>query len=72
MKKGDAIVCIDDISMYTEDKLNYLTMGKVYIINDNTQTPSITDDNGELYYFRPSRFKLLSEIREEKINELLK
>lgn len=77
-KIGDIIICVDNCS-YSRSSSTDLTLNKVYtVINiekgpvsrDNYYVTIIDDDNVECSYV-DTRFKLLSEIREEKLNILL-
>ncbi len=83
MKKGDLVVCIDagiDTGHLEEHKfLIYninLTLGKVYkILILDMKYPNriwIINDNGYRDFYSLDRFKLLSEIRKEKLEKLEK
>ena len=51
----------------------YLTIGKTYDINNyNDKCYKIINDNNKDWYYSKEYFKPLSEIRNEKINKLLK
>ena len=61
-------ICIDSDGTWK------LTSGKMYeikIINDAFHCCTVIDDYGESIEVFTSRFKLLSDIREEKLNQLL-
>ncbi len=67
------VICIDNGSNgYGSGR--GLTLNKVYdVIDDNwTHSYLIIDDKGDKTQYIIQRFKLLSEVREEKINEILK
>jgi hypothetical protein len=62
------VVCIDNKGLE-----KYLTISKNYdvIKVHNNGDYHIMRNDGEMYWFYPKYFKLLSEIRTEKINKLL-
>ena len=70
MKKGDIVV-------YTNENLfSSITKGKQYevigsfVTSLGTMAIMIYDDNGDIHGIEMYRFKPLSEIREEKLNEI--
>ena len=69
-------ICIDD-KFLPEDGSNSwdgtLTEGKVYIITSSSQnTYKIIDNYGNIKGLYKKRFKLLEEMRTERIEEILK
>lgn len=70
-KKGEYITCIttkhDDYSSW-----KYITKGKQYIVIDNTNGYTILDDSGRLYTFSIKQFHTQEELRDIKIEDLLK
>ena len=53
-------------------KLN-LTLGKIYKnIGDNNYTTNVENDIGNICSYMNSRFRLLSEFRNEKIDKIIK
>ena len=74
MKKGDIVVCIDN-----SDRERYITKGKQYEILDKGLVPergnartyiTILDNFGDKRDLLSTRFKIIPEWREEKLNEL--
>ncbi len=66
MKKGDKVV-------YCGDMRVLLTLNNLYEVLDisaNDAFINIIDNNGELNWFVGRRFKLLSEVRKEKLLKL--
>jgi hypothetical protein len=77
MRKGESIVFVSSILANSLKSLMYLTIGKVYIISQNSDNHHIwvVDDNGHEMGFavRTYTFEKLSENRKKKlikINEL--
>ena len=74
MKKGDRVVCIkngNDIHVFD------ITIGKSYIVidfidrnKDGIFTPVIMNDEGFKDWYPIKWFKLLSEVRNEKLKRL--
>lgn len=66
MKEGDIIVCVEP--KWT----SLLTLNKHYVVVNlySNDEISIIQDNGEIGYYSEIRFKLLSEYRENKLNDL--
>ena len=61
------VVCINN-----SDGWHYLTKGKIYdIIKEDNYNYNIINNKGYNSWYPKSCFKLLSEIRNEKINKLL-
>ena len=73
MKKGDLVVCVDN--MVCDD---VLTLGKVYKVlevresenGDYSDVICVEDDFFRMRYYYKYRFKLLSEVRKEKLLKL--
>jgi hypothetical protein len=62
------IVCVDNDGGWED----FLTLGKTYdVIYNNKYCYNILNDNGDDDWFNNSRFKILTEIRNDKINKLL-
>lgn len=59
------VVCIE--------KMGGLTLGKIYqeVGGGDETFYTIINDNGEFMIYFKSRFKPLSDIREEKLNQIL-
>ena len=77
MKKGDIVVCTNDVFFkeYNGFDGDAITKWKQYEVLGNSirygrMTITICDDRGDILDYRENRFRLLSEIREEKLNEL--
>ena len=73
--KGEKVICMD--ADYGKYSLGGLTVGKVYIIEEVSFWGSratwytIIGDDGLKNSHISGRFKLLSDIREEKLNQIL-
>ena len=68
---GDVVICVD-ITGLTSVFKPPLTLGKEYVIKEiDTKTYYVFNDSGNRLNYMKHRFKLLSEIREEKINDIL-
>ena len=70
------VVCIDNQVVYHNLYYQnvYLTIGKCYVVYSEGSTGNtfcITDDRDIKDWYSKVRFKLLSEVRNEKLNELL-
>ncbi len=82
MKRGDIVVCINvetyQLGKSTVNDGKELTLGKRYILLDIRNRPlyqghfhfKVINDRGYEEYFSPFRFRLLSEIRKEKLEKL--
>lgn len=71
MKAGDIVVCIN-AGVYGNTP-NTITDGKHYevcSVSLDALYVSIRNDRGRMGHFKAKRFKLLSDIREEKLKEL--
>ncbi len=69
MKAGDLIVCLD------AENCRDITYGKTYKVEDgpfgnHIDGVAIKNDNGKIREYYKSRFRLLQEIREDKLKEL--
>lgn len=68
MKKGDKVVCIKS------DKSHLLILNDIYTINKflkvNGKKNYISLEEITTDFFKSKRFKLLTEIRKEKINSI--
>lgn len=69
------IVCINPY--YENNKYFYLTYGRVYYAESVDKDCSgeimnynFKNDIGEYFWYDPDRFRLLSDIRDEKLGEL--
>ena len=68
------IICIKSYHEIVGPRYTNYNVGKTYILCDDG---CITDDNGRHYWWRidgdelKEHFKLLEDIREERINEIL-
>jgi hypothetical protein len=74
-KVGDIAVCIEikDCDRLYKHATYRLTIGKKYTITvSNTHTIGVIGDNGVETFPYHFQFKLLSDIREERINTILK
>jgi hypothetical protein len=78
------VVCIDNNGMwgYISDHapLVPLTIGKIYTVENVNNSPDfcapstkayVTNDHGVVDWYNFSRFKLLSDVRKEKLNQLI-
>ena len=65
-------VCVNNHCNRYREKI-FLTLDKVYDgeYNQIRDVIFVTDDTGKQYGFHPSRFRLLSDIREEQIKSVL-
>ena len=77
MRKGDIVVCTNDIFFKERDLVNPypITKGKQYEVIGNSnaygqKTIFICDDLGDISGYGVNRFKFLSDIREDKLKEL--
>lgn len=75
-KVGDKLICINSSNIMPDGRVfpEFLTEGKVYtVLSDTRNFLSILDDNNVPYYlYGSTRFKLLSDIRDNKLTNLLK
>jgi hypothetical protein len=74
-KLGDIAVCIEvkECDKVFQKETYRLTIGKKYTITaSNTHTIGVIGDNGVETFPYHFQFKLLSDIREELINTILK
>ncbi len=74
MKKGDKVVCTDNLIGIIdgkERKVN-LTINNIYIIDDvfDGDKVRLKNDHGWMIWWYIRKFKLLSEVRKEKLNKL--
>jgi hypothetical protein len=78
MKEGDIVVCIN-AGVYGNKHFTTITDGKHYEVysvwseeedGGATLYVAIRNDRGNMDQFMAKRFKLLSDIREEKLKEL--
>lgn len=61
------VVCIDNKKLE-----KYLTIGKIYdVIYDSDDYYHLINDNNRLWFYYMEDFKLLSEVRNKKIDKLL-
>ena len=61
------VKCIDN-----QNGLNYLTIRKIYdVIDDNAYCYKIINDRNNERYYPKEFFRILSEIRNKKIDKLL-
>ena len=71
MEIGDKIVCIDNSIKFNGTIINELTIDKIYtcLRLDNSWVFIKNDNGSEITYFK-DRFKLLKEVRKEKLDKL--
>lgn len=73
-KVGDIVVCVEikECDKVFQKETYRLTIGKKYTITVcNNHTIGVIGDNGVETFPYHFQFKLLSDIREERINEIL-
>jgi hypothetical protein len=64
------VICVENGGVYYYS--DNLTIGKTYDVIEFSSYYEVINDNGEKEIFNKIRFKLLSEVREELINHILK
>ena len=65
-------ICVND-KIFPKDFTGIFTEGKIYtIISEEFYTYNVMADFGEVRGFKKERFKLLEELRNERIEEILK
>jgi hypothetical protein len=79
IKAGDRVVCVDldilpELEFAYTNSIKYLVLNKIYTIINNSKYYCILYEidsiYGGIHIYSPHRFKLLSEVRKEKIKTL--
>ena len=69
---GDKIVCVNIDSIGHKPSVKNLTIGKIYTIIDfETESPQILNDNNFPTYYDRIRFITLEEFREKQIDKII-
>ena len=69
---GDKIVCVNIDSIVHKPSVKNLTIGKIYTIIDfETESPQILNDNNFPTYYDRIRFITLEEFREKQIDKII-